>query len=92
MNRIPSVATYRVSVLDDDGRVTEVLQVPAPTRTLAILNARFDYPRTWGKALRVYRVRAPKICETSGPFHTVCLSHNLPTLDGYVCRIGRNAK
>jgi len=48
---IPKCKTYRVRVVDDDGREIERLHVVTCTRYLARLIVRQDYPSTWGHRL-----------------------------------------
>lgn len=50
---IPRVRTWNVTVVGDDGRPTERLEVRAPTKVLARLNTRHEHPHTWGRALRI---------------------------------------
>ena len=47
---IPNVRPWRVRVVDNN-KTVETLVIEAPTRRLAILAVRQDYPRTWGKEL-----------------------------------------
>lgn len=58
---IPRVKTWTVSVLDDNGKVIERIAVLAPTKLLARLNVRHEYPRTWGHALKIGLKRAGKV-------------------------------
>ena len=56
---IPRVKTWRCTVTYDNGNV-EIIHVTAPTRTLAKLNLRFDYPRTMGQTVRFYCERGQR--------------------------------
>jgi hypothetical protein len=50
---IPKVRTWRVRVLDHDGKEALRYYVSAPNKALAHIAVRMDHPNTWGFALSI---------------------------------------
>ena len=54
---IPKVKKWRVRVLEK-GRQDQILFIDAPTKLLARLNVRYEYPGTWGKTIKISVAKA----------------------------------
>ncbi len=52
MNGIPSVKTWLVTVVDN-GKDIARFEVLSPTKKLAKIGFRLDYPRFWGLPLKI---------------------------------------
>jgi hypothetical protein len=54
---IPKVKTWQVTAYDADGKINQRVQVQAPNKILARLNARHEYPRLSGHKYTVGLIR-----------------------------------
>jgi len=50
---IPKVQTWRIRVLADEYGPEEILFMDGPTKALIRIGFRMDYPRFWGRAIKI---------------------------------------